>query len=149
MPANPTAGQFAKQSAYSGGYGSAGYDTMNQVTPEYNKTTAYQNSGQPSKGHSASNQSGTNTDIASSMYNKSHVTLNKVNVSIELKSFDLFAKICLDFSLMTNNRSTRALHRHSTWDRRQVRKHKLISSIYTFQQWRRIITSACISPFIR
>jgi hypothetical protein len=81
MPAtNPTASQFAKQSAYSGGYGSTGYDTLNQTTPEYNKTT-YQSSGQPSKGHSASSQSGTNTDIASSMYNKSHVTLNKVNVS--------------------------------------------------------------------
>lgn len=78
MPATNQASQF-KQSAYSGGYGSTGYDALNQTTPEYNKT--YQSSGQPSKGHSASNQSGTNTDIASSMYNKSHVTLNKVNVS--------------------------------------------------------------------
>lgn len=86
MPAtaNPSAGQFAKQSAYGSGYGSTGYDTLNQTAPDYNKTT-YQSSGQPAKGHSASNQSAANTDIASSMYNKSHVTLNKVNVSVELR----------------------------------------------------------------
>lgn len=82
MPAtNPNAGQFAKQSAYSSGYGSTGYDTLNQTAPDYNKTT-YQSTGQQTKGHSTANQSGTNSDIASSMYNKSHVTLNKVNVSI-------------------------------------------------------------------
>lgn len=78
MPAtNPNATQFAKQSAYSSGYGSTGYES---TAPEYNKTT-YQSTGQQTKGHSTSNQSGTNSDIASSMYNKSHVTLNKVNVS--------------------------------------------------------------------
>jgi len=87
MPAtaNPSAGQFAKQSAYGSGYGSTGYDTLNQTAPDYNKTT-YQSSGQPAKGHSASNQSAANTDIASSMYNKSHVTLNKVN-SYDKQSF--------------------------------------------------------------
>ncbi|CRK96289.1 CLUMA_CG009710, isoform B [Clunio marinus] len=86
MPAtNPNAGQFAKQSAYSSGYGSTGYDTLNQTAPDYNKT-AYQSAGQQAKGHSASNQTGTNSDIASSMYNKSHVTLNKVN-SYDKQSF--------------------------------------------------------------
>lgn len=80
MPATNPTGQFAKQSAYGSGYGSTGYDALNQTAPDYNKTT-YQSSGQPTKGHSTSNQSATNTDIASSMYNKSHVTLNKVNVS--------------------------------------------------------------------
>lgn len=81
MPAtNPNAGQFAKQSAYNSGYGSTGYDALNQTAPDYNKT-AYQSAGQQPKGHSATNQTGTNSDIASSMYNKSHVTLNKVNVS--------------------------------------------------------------------
>jgi hypothetical protein len=86
MPAtNPNAGQFAKQSAYNSGYGSTGYDTLNQTAPDYNKTT-YQSTGQQTKGHSATNQSGTNSDIASSMYNKSHVTLNKVN-SYDKQSF--------------------------------------------------------------
>ena len=83
MPAtNPNAGQFAKQSAYSSGYGSTGYDPLNQTAPDYNKT-AYQSAGQQTKGHSSANPTGTNSDIASSMYNKSHVTLNKVNVSID------------------------------------------------------------------
>ncbi|XP_070499541.1 protein lingerer isoform X8 [Chironomus tepperi] len=86
MPAtNPNAGQFAKQSAYNSGYGSTGYDTLNQTAPDYNKTT-YQSTGQQTKGHSTTNQSGTNSDIASSMYNKSHVTLNKVN-SYDKQSF--------------------------------------------------------------
>lgn len=82
MPANPNAGQFAKQSAYNvnSGYASTGYDALSQTAPDYNKT-AYQSAGQQAKGHSATNQTGTNSDIASSMYNKSHVTLNKVNVS--------------------------------------------------------------------
>lgn len=85
MPAtNPNAGQFAKQS-YSSGYGSIGYDTLNQTAPDYNKTT-YQSTGQQTKGHSTTNQSGTNSDIASSMYNKSHATLNKVNVSIRFRN---------------------------------------------------------------
>lgn len=89
MPAaNPNAGQFAKQSAYNSGYGSAGYDALNQTAPDYSKT-AYQSAGQQTKGHSASNQTGTNSDIASSMYNKSHVTLNKVNVSWLRCSFTL------------------------------------------------------------
>lgn len=81
MPAtNPSAGQFAKQSAYNSGYGSTGYDALNQTAPDYNKT-GYQSAGQQAKGHSATSQAGANSDIASSMYNKSHVTLNKVNVS--------------------------------------------------------------------
>lgn len=86
MPAtNPNAGQFAKQSAYNSAYGSAGYDALNQTAPDYNKT-AYQSAGQQAKGHSATNQTGTNSDIASSMYNKNHVTLNKVN-SYDKQSF--------------------------------------------------------------
>jgi hypothetical protein len=81
MPAtNPNAGQFAKQSAYNSGYGSTGYDALNQTASDYNKT-AYQSAGQQAKGHSATNQTGTNSELGSSMYNKSHVTLNKVNVS--------------------------------------------------------------------
>lgn len=90
MPAaNPNAGQFAKQSAYNSGYGSTGYDALNQTAPDYNKT-AYQTAGQQAKGHSVtSNQTAANSDIASSMYNKSHVTLNKVNVS-NLKKIQYF-----------------------------------------------------------
>lgn len=76
---NPNAGQFAKQTAYSSGYGSTSYDTMNQTNQEYNKT-AYQSAGQQSKG---SNQTTSNSELTSSMYNKSHVALNKVNVSVE------------------------------------------------------------------
>lgn len=72
---NPNAGQFAKQTAYNSGYGSTSYDTMNQTNQEYNKT-AYQSAGQQSKG---SNQNTSNSELTSSMYNKSHVALNKVN----------------------------------------------------------------------
>lgn len=76
--ANPTSGgQYAKPSSYS--YGSTGYDT----TQDYNVKTAYQSAGvgQQSKGQNVSNQSAGNSDISSSMYSKSHVALNKVNVS--------------------------------------------------------------------
>lgn len=78
--ANATSGtQFAKPSNYSA-YGTAGYDTLNQATQDYNKT-AYQSAGvgQQAKGQAVSNQT---SDIGSSMYSKSHVALNKVNVSI-------------------------------------------------------------------
>lgn len=77
---NPNAGQFAKQTAYNSGYGSTSYDSMNPTNQEYNKT-AYQGAGQQSKG---SNQNTSNSELTSSMYNKSHVALNKVNVSFYL-----------------------------------------------------------------
>lgn len=150
MPAtNPNAGQFAKQSAYSSGYGSTNYDALSQTAPDYNKT-AYQSGGQPAKGHSATNQTAANSDIASSMYNKSHVTLNKVNVSILLTTLIDFIFTVLYFSHTTNNRSTRVHRHHSTWPvRRLARKRKLINSICTFSRWHRIITWTCISPSIR
>lgn len=76
--------QFPKPS-YNSGYGStAGYDTLNQSTQDYNKG-AYPGTGvgQQSKGQNVTNAppSGSGSDISSSMYGKSHVTLNKVNVS--------------------------------------------------------------------
>lgn len=75
---NPNAGQFAKQTAYSSGYGSTSYDgTVNQTNQDYK--TAYQGAGQQSKG---SNQTASSSELSSSMYNKNHVTLNKVNVSL-------------------------------------------------------------------
>lgn len=76
--ANPTSGgQYGKPSSYS--YGSTGYDTAQ----DYNKT-AYQSAGvgQQAKGQNVSNQSAGTSDISSSMYSKSHVALNKVNVSV-------------------------------------------------------------------
>lgn len=85
MATNPNSGgQYAKPSFYSSG--STGYDTIGQTPQDYNKT-AYPSGGvsvsqQQAKGQSVSNQSGGNSDIASSMYSsKSHVALNKVNVS--------------------------------------------------------------------
>lgn len=78
--------QFPKPS-YNSGYGStAGYDTLNQSTQDYNKG-AYPGTGvsQQSKGQNVTNAppSGSGSDISSSMYGKSHVTLNKVNVSTQ------------------------------------------------------------------
>lgn len=82
--ANASSGaQFPKPS-YNSGYGSTGYDTLSQSGQDYSKG-AYPGSGaQQSKGQNVSNapQSGSGSDITSSMYgNKSHVALNKVNVS--------------------------------------------------------------------
>lgn len=82
MPAsNPNSGQFAKQS-YNSGYGSTGYDALNQTAPDYK--TGYQSAGvgQQAKGHSVSNNQTGATSDTSSMYSKNHVALNKVNVSI-------------------------------------------------------------------
>lgn len=84
--ANPTsAGQFTKPS-YNSGYGSAtSYDPLSQATQDYSKG-AYAGTGvnQQTKSQTVSNnpQGGTGSDISSSMYNKTHVALNKVNVSI-------------------------------------------------------------------
>lgn len=150
MPQTNPTGQFAKQSAYNSGYGSTAYDALNQTAPDYNKT-AYQSTGQQAKGHSATNQTGANSDIASSMYNKSHVTLNKVNVSESLKSRILLITNSIILCSRTTNNLSILAHRHlSTWlDRKLVRRRNLISSICTFSQWHRIITWTCISRFIR
>lgn len=79
-----TGAQFPKPS-YNSGYGSTGYDTLSQSTQDYNKGS-YPGTGvgQPSKGQSVSNAppSGTGSDMSTSMYGKSHVALNKVNVSV-------------------------------------------------------------------
>ena len=79
-------GQFPKPNAYNSGYGSSAYDSLNQTGQDYGKTGGYQSAGvgqQQSKGQSVNNpqQSGSGSDISSSMYGKSHVALNKVNVS--------------------------------------------------------------------
>lgn len=77
-------GQYAPNASFNSGYGSTAYDTLSQTGQDYNKT-AYQGTGvaQQSKAQTVSNQQAgsTGTDIASSMYGKSHVALNKVNVS--------------------------------------------------------------------
>ncbi|KAL5288253.1 UBAP2 family protein [Megaselia abdita] len=81
--ANPTsAGQFPKPS-YNSGYGSAtSYDSLSQASQDYSKG-GYAGTGvnQQPKSQTVSNnpQGGTGSDIASSMYNKAHVALNKVN----------------------------------------------------------------------
>lgn len=81
-------GQFPKPS-YNSGYGSTAYDTLGQNTQDYSKG-AYPGTGvgQQSKGQNVTNPppTGTGSDISSSMYGKSHVALNKVNVS-SLKLF--------------------------------------------------------------
>lgn len=80
-------GQFPKPNAYNSGYGSSSYDSLNQSSQDYSKSGGgYQSAGvgqQQSKGQSVNNpqQSGTGSDISSSMYGKSHGALNKVNVS--------------------------------------------------------------------
>lgn len=84
--ANATSGgQFPKPS-YNSGYGSSAYESLNQSAQDYSKS-GYQSASvgqQQSKGQSVNNpqQSGSGSDITSSMYGKSHVALNKVNVSI-------------------------------------------------------------------
>lgn len=82
--ANATSGgQFPKPS-YNSGYGSGGYDGLSQTGQDYNKG-GYPGTGvgQQTKGQAVSNPqpAGTGSDITSSMYGKSHVALNKVNVS--------------------------------------------------------------------
>lgn len=89
--ANATSGgQFSKPS-YNSGYGSTGYDTLSQTTQDYNKG-GYPGTGQQSKGQTVSNPqpAGTGSDITSSMYGKSHVALNKVNVRKKKSSFVFF-----------------------------------------------------------
>jgi len=77
-------GQFAKPS-YNSAYGSAGYDSLSQTVPEYKGTFFGASVGQQSKGQTVANQQPTITgaaDTTTSTYGKSHVALNKVNVSI-------------------------------------------------------------------
>ncbi|XP_058837144.1 protein lingerer isoform X4 [Topomyia yanbarensis] len=90
MATNATSGGQFQKPAYNSGYGTSGYDTLSQTGQDYNKN-AYPTSGvgQQSKGQTVSNPQsagGSGSDIAPSMYGKSHVALNKVN-SYENKSF--------------------------------------------------------------
>ncbi|XP_058457627.1 protein lingerer isoform X2 [Malaya genurostris] len=90
MATNATSGGQFQKPAYNSGYGTSGYDTLSQTGQDYNKN-AYptSNVGQQSKGQTVSNPQsagGTGSDIAPSMYGKSHVALNKVN-SYEKQSF--------------------------------------------------------------
>lgn len=93
MPtSSPSAGQFAKQSAYNSGY--SGYDPLSQTPSDYSKT-AYQSAAQQAKSHSSANQAGSNSELSTSMYNKSHV---KVNVSYRFPCqlfTSVFLIICL------------------------------------------------------
>ncbi|XP_055603297.1 protein lingerer isoform X3 [Uranotaenia lowii] len=90
MATNATSGGQFQKPAYNSGYGTSGYDTLSQTGQDFNKNP-YPSSGvgQQSKGQTVSNQQstgGSGSDIAPSMYGKSHVALNKVN-SYEKQSF--------------------------------------------------------------
>ncbi|XP_062543799.1 protein lingerer isoform X13 [Armigeres subalbatus] len=90
MATNATSGGQFQKPAYNSGYGTSGYDALSQSGQDYNKNP-YPSSGvgQQSKGQTVSNQQsagGSGSDIAPSMYGKSHVALNKVN-SYEKQSF--------------------------------------------------------------
>uniref|UniRef100_T1GQQ5 Protein lingerer n=1 Tax=Megaselia scalaris TaxID=36166 RepID=T1GQQ5_MEGSC len=76
-------GRSIPKPSYNSGYGSAtSYDSLSQATQDYSKG-AYAGTGvnQQTKSQTVSNnpQGGSGSDIASSMYNKAHVALNKVN----------------------------------------------------------------------
>lgn len=86
--ANASSGAQFQKPSYNSGYGSTGYDTLSQSTQDYSKG-AYPGAsvGQQSKVQNVTNPppAGTGSDISSSMYGKTHVALNKVNVSEFLK----------------------------------------------------------------
>ncbi|XP_054736612.1 protein lingerer isoform X11 [Anastrepha obliqua] len=89
IPAANTAsgGQFPKPS-YSTGYGSTSYDTLSQASQDYTKGAYPSSVNQQTKSQNVANppQTGTSSDITSSMYGKGHVALNKVN-SYEKQNF--------------------------------------------------------------
>ncbi|XP_017472785.1 PREDICTED: protein lingerer isoform X3 [Rhagoletis zephyria] len=89
IPAANTAsgGQFPKPS-YNTGYGSTSYDTLSQASQDYTKGAYPSSVNQQSKSQNVANppQTGTSSDITSSMYGKGHVALNKVN-SYEKQNF--------------------------------------------------------------
>ncbi|XP_055632035.1 protein lingerer isoform X3 [Toxorhynchites rutilus septentrionalis] len=90
MATNATSGGQFQKPAYNSGYGTSGYDTLSQAGQDYNKNP-YPSSGvgQQSKGQTVTNPQsagGSGSDIAPSMYGKSHVALSKVN-SYDNKSF--------------------------------------------------------------
>ncbi|XP_012160835.1 protein lingerer isoform X2 [Ceratitis capitata] len=89
IPAANTAsgGQFPKPS-YSTGYGSTSYDTLSQASQDYTKGAYPSSVNQQTKSQNVANppQTGTTSDITSSMYSKGHVALNKVN-SYEKQNF--------------------------------------------------------------
>nr|XP_036223493.1 protein lingerer isoform X17 [Bactrocera oleae] len=89
IPAANTAsgGQFPKPS-YSTGYGSTSYDALSQASQDYTKGAYPSSVNQQTKSQNVANppQTGTSSDITSSMYSKGHVALNKVN-SYEKQNF--------------------------------------------------------------
>uniref|UniRef100_A0A1A9W363 UBA domain-containing protein n=1 Tax=Glossina brevipalpis TaxID=37001 RepID=A0A1A9W363_9MUSC len=89
IPAANTAsgGQFSKPS-YNTGYGSTNYDALSQASQDYAKCTYPLSVNQQTKFQNVTNlpQTGTASDITSSMYGKGHVLLNKVN-SYEKQNF--------------------------------------------------------------
>lgn len=148
-------GQFPKPS-YNSGYGSTGYDALNQSAQDYNKSgypgVGQINSGvgQQSKGQNVSNQqlTGTGTDLNSSMYGKSHAALNKVNVSlIESVNCQLIILIVFtfNFSHMKSSLTILVLHLlvhliypvHKTLELPQ-HKH-MVLNIYSFRRCQLLI----------
>ncbi|XP_039955431.1 protein lingerer isoform X7 [Bactrocera tryoni] len=89
IPAANTAsgGQFPKPS-YSTGYGSTSYDALSQASQDYTKGAYPSSVNQQTKSQNVANppQTGSSSDITSSMYSKGHVALNKVN-SYEKQNF--------------------------------------------------------------
>ncbi|XP_049308305.1 protein lingerer isoform X10 [Bactrocera dorsalis] len=89
IPAANTAsgGQFPKPS-YSTGYGSTNYDALSQASQDYTKGAYPSSVNQQTKSQNVANppQTGSSSDITSSMYSKGHVALNKVN-SYEKQNF--------------------------------------------------------------
>lgn len=95
---NSSSGQYKGQGGYgsAGGYGS-GYEAG---AADYSKvgggTGGYANSPAQTKAAAGTptgpNPSSTNTDLAASMYGKSHATLSKVNVSSVLVFFYISCK---------------------------------------------------------
>lgn len=92
IPAANTAsgGQFPKPS-YSTGYGSTSYDALSQASQDYTKGAYPSSVNQQTKSQNVANppQTGTSSDITSSMYSKGHVALNKVNVSLLVRIFQI------------------------------------------------------------
>jgi hypothetical protein len=106
--------QYAKPATYNSGYGS-GYDSLSgQGTADYTKNSggyvsAGSQGGQSSKANvvgnaaSSSNAAPSASDLTSSMYSKTHVALNKVNVSkfIAMPIMEIYVPFLFHF-LMNN-----------------------------------------------
>lgn len=147
--------QFPKPNAYNSGYGSSAYDSLNQTAQDYSKSSGYQSAGvsqQQSKGQSVNNpqQSGSGSDISSSMYGKSHVALNKVNVSmagvgnVVESSSSSSGKMLIAILICSptrSSRSTRAHRRRSTWPVTRQRDRRRSRTECTFRRCRLRITT--------